>query len=130
SDDGDLYAIGTYLGTATLPTGAVVTAGTYRDTYIEKLARAPGIRVSPTAGLVTSESGAQATFNVVLDIAPTADVTIDLASSDSSEGTVSPASLTFTPTDWSIPQSVAVTGVDDVSVDGDIVYSVVTSAAG
>lgn len=38
--------------------------------------------VMPTSGLVTTEAGGQATFTVVLATVPTADVMIDLASSD------------------------------------------------
>ena len=50
---------------------------------------AAGITVTPTSGLTTTEAGGTATFNVVLDKAPTANVTIALSSSDSSEGTLS-----------------------------------------
>jgi hypothetical protein len=56
----------------------------------------PGITVTPTTGLTTTEAGGTATFDVVLDTQPTADVTIGLSSSDTGEGAVSPASVTFT----------------------------------
>ncbi len=49
-----------------------------------------GITVSPTSGLVTTESGGTATFTVVLTTQPSADVTLALSSSDTTEGTVSP----------------------------------------
>ena len=91
---------------------------------------AAGVTVSPTAGLVTTEAGGAAAFTVVLDIHPTADATIGLSSSDTTEGTVSPTSLTFTPADWSTLQTVTVTGVDDALVDGDIAYTILTAAAG
>ncbi len=90
---------------------------------------ASGITVAPIAGLVTSETGAAATFTVVLDSAPASSVTINLSSSDTGEGTVSPFSLTFTISDWSTPKTVTVTGVDDSSEDGDQTYTVITSAA-
>ena len=48
-----------------------------------------GITVTPTAGLATTEAGGTATFTVVLNTQPTADVTIALSSSDTTEGTVS-----------------------------------------
>ena len=48
-----------------------------------------GITVTPTAGLMTTEAGGTATFTVVLNTQPTADVTIALSSSDTTEGTVS-----------------------------------------
>jgi hypothetical protein len=51
-----------------------------------------GITVTPIAGLVTTEAGGTATFTVVLNTQPTADVTIGLSSSDASEGTVAPTS--------------------------------------
>ena len=88
-----------------------------------------GITVSPTFGLTTTESGGTATFTIVLNSQPTADVTIGLSSSDTSEGTVSPASVTFTTANWNTPQTVTVTGVNDLFDDGDIAYSIVTAAA-
>jgi len=89
----------------------------------------PGITVTPIEGLVTTEGGGTDTFNVVLDSEPAADVTIDLSSSDLSEGTVSPASLIFIAEDWDLPQQVIVTGVDDAIVDGNIPYTIVTAPA-
>src|SRR5262249_61950982 len=79
----------------------------------------PGIRVTPTTGLVTTEAGGTATFGVVLTSQPTADVTVTLSSSNPAEGTASVASLTFTPADWNVAQSVTVTGVDDFVADSD-----------
>ena len=129
ADDGDVYAIGTFQGTATLYVGDVVSVTGSRDTFLTKVSRAPGITLTPASGLVTSESGSSTTFEVVLDLAPTADVTIALNSSDLSEGTVSPSSLTFTPTNWHVPQTVTVAGVDDVGPDGDVAYAIVTAPA-
>ena len=88
-----------------------------------------GITVTPTAGLTTTEAGGTATFTVVLNTQPTADVTIALSSSDTTEGTVGPASLTFTTANWNVAQTVTVTGVDDAVVDGDVAYTIVTAAA-
>ena len=68
--------------------------------------------------LTTTEAGGTATFTVVLNTQPTADVTIALSSSDTTEGTVSPASLIFTTANWNVAQTVTVTGVDDALVDG------------
>ena len=61
---------------------------------------AVGITVTPTTGLTTTEAGGTATFTVVLNTQPTADVTIALSSSDTTEGTVLRASLTFTTANW------------------------------
>lgn len=100
------------------------------DTEIALLAnRTAGILVTPSTGLETTESGDAANFTVHLEAAPTDDVTINLSSSDISEGTIDQASLTFTPANWFVPQTVTVTGVDDADIDGDQVYSVVTSTA-
>jgi len=88
-----------------------------------------GITVNPTTGLVTSEGAGTATFTIVLDTEPTADVTIGLSSSDPGEGTVSPGSVTFGAGNWNTAQTVTVTGVNDDVDDGDQVYSIVTAAA-
>jgi hypothetical protein len=87
------------------------------------------IVVTPTAGLVTTETGADATFTIHLDSQPTADVTIALSSSDESEGTVEPAGVTFTAGNWNTPQTVTVTGQDDGKDDCDIGYTVMTAPA-
>jgi len=89
----------------------------------------PAILVTPVTGLTTSEAGASATFEVVLNAPPTADVTVPVASGDTSEGTVSPQSLVFTTSNWSTPQIVTVSGVDDDVADGDVAYSVIVSPA-
>ncbi len=88
-----------------------------------------GVTVNPTSGLTTTEAGGTATFTVVLTSQPTANVVIGLSSSDLTEGTVAPASVTFTPGNWNVAQTVTVTGVDDALADGNIAYSIVTAAA-
>jgi hypothetical protein len=88
-----------------------------------------GFIVSPTSGLTTTEAGGTATFTVALTGPPTANVTIGLTSSNPTEGTVSPASLTFTPANGTTPQTVTVTGADDGVVDGNVAYSIVTAPA-
>lgn len=87
-----------------------------------------GVTVTPTSGLSTSEGGATATFTVVLNTAPSSDVTIDVASTDSTEGTADPASLTFTSDNWSSPQTVTVTGVNDAAADGNQMYTIALAA--
>ena len=88
-----------------------------------------GFTVSAISGLTTTEAGGTATFTVVLTAQPTANVSTALSTSDATEGTVSPASLTFTNANWNTAQTVTVTGVDDFLDDGDIAYSIVTAAA-
>jgi subtilisin-like proprotein convertase family protein len=78
---------------------------------------------------VTTEDGGADTFTVLLDSQPTALVTIAVSSSDTGEGTVSPASLSFDSTNWSTPQTVTVTGVDDAEQDGNVAYTIITAPA-
>ena len=56
--------------------------------------------MNPVSGLVTTEGGGTASFTVVLNTQPTASVAIGLSSSDTTEGTVSPTTLTFTTANW------------------------------
>ena len=107
----------------------ILTASVTANITDNDTATSPGITVSPTSGLVTTESGGTDDFTVVLDSQPTADVTIGISSSDINEGTVGPPSLTFTSGNWNVPQTVMVTGVDDAVVDGNVAYTVVTAPA-
>jgi hypothetical protein len=125
--DGDIaYSIVTGAASSTDPnyTGLnpsdVAVTNTDNDTA--------GITVSAISG-PTTEAGGTATFTVVLDSQPTADVTIGLSSSDPTEGTVAPGSLTFTAATWNVAQTVTVTGVQDFVNDGDTIYSVILGAA-
>lgn len=91
---------------------------------------AAGIVVTPTDGLSTTESGGTDTFAIVLQSEPTADVVIELRSSDTNAGTVSPTTVTFTASNWSVPQSITVTGASDHVIDNiDIAYEIMTSDA-
>jgi len=80
---------------------------------------------SPSSGLTTTETGSTTTFTVTLSYAPTANVTIPITTDDASEGEASPASLTFTPQNWYVAQTVSIAGVDDTLGDGDIPYNVI-----
>jgi hypothetical protein len=72
----------------------------------------------------TSEVGGTASFNIVLNTNPNANVTVNLSSNNLNEGTVSPSSITFTTLNWNTPVSVTVTGVNDFIQDGNITYTV------
>ena len=87
-----------------------------------------GITVSAISGN-TREDGTTATFTIVLNTEPTADVTIDVESSNTAEGTVSPASVTFTSANWNTPQTITVTGVDDAVADGNQTYTIIIHPA-
>src|SRR6185503_18843566 len=88
-----------------------------------------GFAVSPVLGLMTSETGTSATFEVSLTSAPAADVLVPVASADASEGTTDRTSLTFTDENWMVPQIVTVTGQQDTLSDGTVSYTVVLGAA-
>ena len=60
---------------------------------------------------------------------PNANVTVTLSSDDTGAATVSPASLTFTTTNWSSTQQVTVSGVDDSDTDNESL-TVTASASG
>ncbi len=74
-------------------------------------------------GLATAEDGTTATFEIVLERAPTSTVTIPISVSDSSEASVSTSSLIFTAANWNTPQTVTITGLQDFTVDGDQTFS-------
>ena len=78
---------------------------------------------------VSVTEGGQATYTVALDAAPVAEVTVSIVSDDEDAATVSPASLTFTPTDWG-EQTVTVTGVDDGVEDDDRAVTITHSGTG
>ena len=134
-DDGDVpYSVISSSATSTdpnysgLPVASVSAENADDDTA--------GFTINPTSGLVTTEAGGTDTFDVVLDSEPTFDVSLPLSTSDPSEGLIhtgagtpgSALSLTFTPGNWDTPQTVTLTGQDDlVRADGDIVYTIISS---
>ncbi|MEQ9410332.1 MAG: right-handed parallel beta-helix repeat-containing protein [Fuerstiella sp.] len=72
------------------------------------------------ATIAVSEAGTQESFAVVLDRAPLGNVVLKIVSSDTSEATVDPPALIFTPSNWNVPQNVTVRGMDDEIVDGPV----------
>jgi hypothetical protein len=88
-----------------------------------------GVSILPPGGLVTSESGEQASFEVVLVDAPDAVVRIGLESSDPTEGTIQVDEVVFTQDDWNVPQTIVITGQDDEAVDGHQGYNITTLPA-
>ena len=87
----------------------------------------PGVSITPVSGLITTEAGGTAVFYVVLTVQPYGNVTVNLSSSDTTEGNVSTSALAFTTSNWNQRQPVTVTGVDDGAQDGPIGYTVLTS---
>jgi hypothetical protein len=83
-----------------------------------------GFTIAPTS-LTTSESGAAKTFTIHANTDPgAATIRVDISSGDLTEGTVSPAFLTWTSADYSTDKTVTVTPVNDFAIDGDVAYNV------
>ena|GEM_PF-1454822 len=88
----------------------------------------PGFEIVESFGLTqVSESGSNDTFTVVLLAGPSSDVVLSIGSDDLSEADASPATLTFGPGNWSVPQTVTVTGLDDDLADGSQLLLVTVS---
>jgi hypothetical protein len=128
----DDIAEGEHIGTITH--SAQSADGNYNGIAIENVTAiitdndTAGISVAPTSGLVTTEGGGIDSFSIVLNSQPTAEVTVALASSDTTEGVVSPAAVSFTSANWNVPHPVTITGVDDEMDDGDVVYTIIIGA--
>ena len=67
-----------------------------------------GVTVSDTA--LSVAAGSTATYTVVLDSKPGADVTVTPTSGTTDNATVS-SGVTFTPDNWKTPRDITVTGV-------------------
>ena len=93
---------------------------------------APGVVVTPISGLTTTELGGTANFTVRLTSQPLNNVTITVISSNNAEGVVAtsgvPMVLIFTAANWDQTQTVIVTGVDDVLIDGDVAYQITATS--
>ncbi len=89
-----------------------------------------GISVAPTK-IAVSEDGSMESFNVVLQSAPLADVTINLTVDPGYEDEValSENSLRFNAENWDSPQEVQVTGQNDEVFDGDQKFNIALSAS-
>jgi hypothetical protein len=88
-----------------------------------------GFVLDPSDGVITTEMGGSRTFSVALVSEPTHDVTVSLSSDDSGEGSPTVDSLVFTATNWSDPQTVTVSGVDDDLIDGPTDYAIIVGPA-
>ena len=117
--------------TLSIPTGPGVTPTITTATATTTITNddKAGFTVNPLSGLTTSEVGGQAEFTVKLNAQPTANVTIGLTSDNTAEGRVSTNSLTFTDANYNQPQTITVSGVDDLVADGPQPYKIFTAAA-
>ena len=101
--------------------GAWYTVGTFTiKADVEEL------QVStPTNSSTVTEAGSKSDFTVRLGKAPTAKVRVNVSSSDTTEGSVSPSELIFTSEDYNTTQTVTATGADDSIYDGSKSWNVV-----
>ena len=83
--------------------------------------------VDPSA-LQLTEGGAGATLSVRLDSAPSADVTVQVGSSDLEAVDAVPGSLTFTAMNFGTAQTITVTPKDDADADDETVTLTVSAA--
>jgi hypothetical protein len=88
-----------------------------------------GYNINPTSGLTTTDVGGTATFTVDLTSQPTGNVTIPISSSNTAEGTTNVSSLTFTPANWNVPQTVTIMGTPSSTIQGNQPYDIILGAA-
>ena len=122
TDDGSGKCPAVLGGTVTLALGDDITCTIVNDDV-------PAIKPVPDSGLVTDENGTTDEFTVVLTTIPTDAVAIAVSSSLPAEATVSPTVLDFTVDNWDTPQTVTVTGGNDLVADGDIAYNIILNPA-
>ena len=88
-----------------------------------------GVTVEPTELTVTEGDSTGASYTVVLESRPTANVTMSVTAPPGAGVSVDETSLTFTDADWDEPQTVTVTAVQDADRVGGTV-TLAHSAAG
>ena len=100
-------------------------------TYAIRIAddEVPAYRLSPVSRNLQEGNPQTATVSLVLLVAPLTDVIIDIASMDTTEVTLSQASLTFTAINWNVPQNITLSSVDEVLVDGSQTVSITANIA-
>jgi hypothetical protein len=88
----------------------------------------PLIEIIPLSNQ-TSEEGTSAFISVVLTEKPTDNVDITPTSDNSGEGYPITSLLTFSPTDWDVPQQIEIVGAPDSVIDLDTPYNIIFSAS-
>lgn len=79
---------------------------------------------APAAQLITTENGASSTLNLTLSSMPSQNVTITVASNNTSEGVVDETNVIFTPANWDVAQPITIRGVNDSLTDGSRSYGI------
>ena len=106
--------VGSNTLTVTVTAEDTTTTKTYTITVM-RAANTPGVTVSTTALTVTEADMTGDTYTMVLNIQPTANVTVTVAGHAGTDVTPTPASLTFTTSNWTTAQTVTVTAGDDAN---------------
>jgi len=78
----------------------------------------PSYTVNPVVGALTEGDMTTVYFTVILDATPSSNVIINLANGDPSEVTLSTTSITFTPANWNVTQTITLFSEDDPIIDG------------
>ena len=89
-----------------------------------------GFTLSTVSGTLTEGNPQTAQVSVVLTTAPLTNVIIDLQSLDTTEVTLATTSLTFTSLNWNIAQTIQLSSVDELLVDGTQTVSITASVNG
>jgi hypothetical protein len=96
--------------------------------YGYKAPGGPGVTITQSGGSTSvTEGGSTDTYTVVLNTAPSANVTITI--NPGSQVNVAPATLTFTTANWNTAQTVTVTAIDDALAEGPHVGTITHTAA-
>lgn len=89
---------------------------------------AAGVTVTQSGGSTNvGESGGTDSYDLVLTSQPTASVTLTITSDGPT--TVDQTGITFTTLNWNIPQTITVTGVDDLIAEGNHTSNITHSAS-
>lgn len=111
------------------------TAVTAQNAITSVAAPTPTISVTKVGNGYTTEDGGTTQISVALNVPITGDasLTVTLRASDTTEakfdGDTSSQTLTFNANNWSTPQLVTLTGVQDYDNDGAAPYTVTATAA-
>ena len=89
---------------------------------------APTVTVTPLA--VSVAEGGTVTYTVVLDSAPSADVTVTIDGFSGSDVSVNDATLEFTAVNWNMAQTVTVSAAEDADAVNDTVTLTHTASGG
>ena len=69
--------------------------------------------------IIISETDSPTSIQMVLDSAPSADVMVSFSNPDITEALISPNTITFTPSNWNVQQSIDINPKTDGLIDGD-----------